>query len=65
MPMSTWEEVAGLACQVCGGPATHFYGDMVICCGCHVGEPDGGIYNAQQARQEHARVLIQRAEGGE
>lgn len=57
MPVTGWEEVAGKPCQMCGGPATHFYGDVVICCDCHVGEVGGGLFSRDQAEEEHKRVL--------
>ncbi len=57
-----WEDVAGLACQICGGPATHYYGDVLICCGCHIGDKDGGIYTEEQAKEWHAKILSERGE---
>jgi len=66
--MDRWEDVAGLSCQICGGPATHHYGYMIICCDCHAGK-DNGCYNRADAEAEHARVLARRAnnvvEGGQ
>jgi hypothetical protein len=51
--MTGWEAVAGKACQICGDPATHYYGDMLICCGCHVGEKDGGLFTKAEAEEQH------------
>jgi hypothetical protein len=65
MMMSTWEEVAGKLCEICGGPATHYYGNSIICCSCHVGEKDGGIYTAAQAAEAHARILAERQARGQ
>jgi hypothetical protein len=63
MPMSAWSEVAGKPCQICGGYATHYYGDMIICCDCHVGEKDTGLYTQEQARDEHYKYLKKELEG--
>lgn len=57
MPVSTWREVVGKKCQICGGTATHYYGDMLICCGCHVGEKDGGLFTEAEAQEAHAEYL--------
>jgi hypothetical protein len=64
MPMSSWEDVAGKTCEICGNPATHYYGWTLICCDCHVGEKDGGLFTKEQAQEEHTRILIRRAEEG-
>lgn len=60
MPVTGWKDVAGKACELCGGPATHYYGTALICCSCHVGEKDGGLVTEAQAKAEHQRVLEER-----
>jgi len=32
------DDIKGWACCKCGGPATHFYGAVTLCCQCHGGE---------------------------
>jgi len=61
MPMSTWEEVAGHVCAICGGPATHAYGEIYLCCECHAGK-DSAFYSREDAAREHNRILSQRKE---
>ena len=41
MPLTPWEEIVGYTCLDCGKWATHWYGDIPICCACHYGEPGG------------------------
>lgn len=53
MPMTPWSEMIGKHCQMCGGPATHYYGNMIICCCCHVGVPEGGILTRAMAEKVH------------
>lgn len=38
MPATPWEEIVGHECIDCGGPATHWYGDIPWCCQCHGGD---------------------------
>lgn len=62
MPVSTWDEVAGLQCKVgdCRNPATHIYGGRYICCQCH--DPDGGgLISPEEARRAHEEVARRRA----
>lgn len=56
MPCSTWEEVAGKKCQQCGGYATHYYGDILICCECH----GGHLVSQKDAKIEHERIIMKR-----
>lgn len=35
MPITPASEVEGKKCEICGGGATHIYGDMYVCCQCH------------------------------
>lgn len=37
MPMDMWEDMVGQFCA-CGNHATHWYGGISLCCGCHGGE---------------------------
>ena len=46
MPWTPWGEVVGHGCDACGGPATHIYRDVFLCCGCH-----GGGYISQAYAQ--------------
>lgn len=55
--MTGWKDVAGKPCEICGGPATHYYGTQLICCDCHVGEIGTGLFTREQAELEHRRVL--------
>lgn len=57
MPMTGWKDVAGKVCQICGKPATHYYGDMIICCACHAGEEDGGLFTHEEAAAAHKETL--------
>lgn len=52
MPISEWDEMKGLYCLSCGGPATHYYGNTILCCDCHAGE-GGGILTREQAELLH------------
>lgn len=54
--MTPWKDVAGKACELCDKPATHYYGDMLICCECH----GGGLVSHEEAEKEHAKVLAER-----
>ena len=64
MPTTPWDDVAGVTCQCCGlNPATHIYGDLYICCDCHTGEKDGGLFTAEEAAAAHAEVLATRGKG--
>lgn len=52
MPMTMWDDIVGYTCLYCGKWATHFYGNVPICCVCHNGERveyEGNDYMAQQA----------------
>ncbi len=62
MPCTGWKDVAGHTCDCCGGPATHIYGTAYLCCDCHTGEKNGGLFTREQAEAEHARILRQRKE---
>lgn len=64
MPVTPWEAVAGHKCEECGGPATHIYGWSYLCCDCHTGEKDGGLYTQEEAKQHHERVLAAQQQGG-
>lgn len=58
MPVTGIEYVAGIACQICGEPATHVYGNIIICCQCHTGDPESDfLYSHEEARRIHAEVL--------
>jgi hypothetical protein len=50
MPVTPWKEAFGKTCGMCGGPATHAYGLMWLCCDCHAGE---GIWTREQAEKIH------------
>jgi hypothetical protein len=53
MPMTEWQEAKGATCALCQGPATHYYGDIWICCDCHVGVPGGGLFTREEAEKIH------------
>lgn len=54
--MTPWDEIVGYTCLDCGKWATHWYGDVPICCACHYGEPgDEGNYMAEQAIEMNTR----------
>jgi hypothetical protein len=53
MPVTPNSPMIGKTCEVCGGPATHYYGYATICCDCHTGEPGGGLYTREQADRIH------------
>lgn len=57
MPVTEMAHVAGHACSGCGGPATHIYGEVYLCCGCHTGEPGGGLVGPEEARAAHDLLL--------
>ena len=38
MPITPWEDITGESCQKCGGPATHYYINIPLCCDCHGGK---------------------------
>jgi hypothetical protein len=50
MPVTPWREAAGKICGMCGGPATHAYGLVWLCCDCHAGE---GLWTREQAEKIH------------
>jgi hypothetical protein len=56
MPCNTWEEVAGKKCEMCGGYATHYYGNKLICCDCH----GGYLCSQKEAKEEHERIILER-----
>jgi hypothetical protein len=43
-----WDEIVGYTCLYCGKWATHFYGNVPICCECHIGEADPDSYMAKK-----------------
>jgi hypothetical protein len=53
MPCSIWEEVAGKRCESCGGYATHYYGNVLLCCECH----GGYLVSHDEAKRQHERIL--------
>ena len=60
MPVTLWEDVAGLTCVECNkNPATHFYGNSgAICCQCH--DPiGGGLVTPEEARKAHEEIIRQ------
>ena len=62
MPMTLWEDVAGLTCEYCKkNPATHFYGDSgPICCQCQGGD----VFSPEEAAKAHAEILARREADG-
>jgi hypothetical protein len=49
--MTLWDDIVGYTCLQCGKWATHWYGDIPICCACHISEPGSheGDYMVQEA----------------
>jgi len=56
MPMTSWYDIAGIACLECGKPASHFYEDQALCCRCHGGE----FFTEEEIRLSHEAVLRER-----
>jgi hypothetical protein len=54
--MTSWEDIAGVACVDCGKAATHYFGHDPVCCQCHGGD----MFTHEEAKAEHARVLSAR-----
>lgn len=54
MPVTGWADVAGKTCDQCQvNPATHLYGSILLCCQCHTGDPEGGLFSPEEARVAH------------
>ena len=47
--MTQWDDIVGYTCIYCGHWATHWYGDVPICCDCHIGEKGADEYMAAKA----------------
>jgi len=60
MPATPWNEIRGYNCVECGGPATHFYGNVPICCECHAG-PGSGLISREEAERENPEPRIRNA----
>ena len=56
MPMTPWNEIAGLICKGCGNPASHIYCDFPICCKCH----GGNYFTESEIGIAHEAVLSER-----
>lgn len=54
MPVSPWSEIVGHKCALCGLCASHWYCLMPICCDCHVGEINGGLFSQEEIASKHA-----------
>ena len=52
MPITAWYDIAGLKCDWCGAPATHFYGTATLCCQCH----GGNVYSVEETKLAHDEV---------
>ena len=46
MPMTSPEDIKGEHCDQCGKWASHFYGNIPLCCQCH----GGGIWTEKETR---------------
>lgn len=49
MPVTYWEDIVGHACAECGKPASHWYGDIPLCCQCHGGD----VVSAEETARVH------------
>lgn len=52
MPVTLWKDIIGYNCGICGGSATHWYGNVPLCCDCHAGE-GMGLVTREQAEAEN------------
>lgn len=51
MPATSWGEIKGQICYICGAAATHFYGFVPICCQCH----GGNICSVEEAATKNPK----------
>ena len=53
MPLTPWIDVLGYRCVSCGAYATHWYGNVTVCCQCHGGD----LVSQEEARRMHERGI--------